>query len=111
MQLTATLAQPAIAPSAALQLRESLIPILGPKQAAQAAAPAPQAIVAEEPQPSLGAKVLGNVATKQQTYVANQQLLGEVSAMLGARLTQLATGWWAALRGTDESAAGAVERG
>jgi len=111
MQLAATLAQPAIAPSAVLQLRESLIPILGPKQAVQAGGRVPQAIVAVEPQPSLGAKDMVNAATKQQTYVANQQLLGEVSAMLGARLTQLATGWWATLRGTDESAAGAVERG
>ena len=44
------------------------------------------------PQPvedaSFAAKLFGKVGTSQNRYLANQQVLGQITAVLGARLTQ-----------------------
>jgi hypothetical protein len=68
--------------------------------AASAAATSSPATVVE-PEPTLGAKLLAGVGSKQNQYLANQQMLGLITAALGQRLSQIGTQAWAMLRGTQ----------
>jgi hypothetical protein len=92
MQLTAMIAQPPPAAGNSPLLRLHTILRTPPLPASAGAT-----------QPSLGASLLGGVATKQNAYLANQQLLGEISSALGARLSDIGTKAWAMLRGAPEA--------
>ena len=96
-----------------MQLTSVVAPVATPQPVATtapvAAQPVQASAVIEEPQPSLGARLLGGMAGAQQRSVERQQLLGAISAGLGARFTQIAQSVWATLRGaapqtTDPSA-------
>jgi hypothetical protein len=114
MQLAPVLAQPPAEKSAGLpKFLNILTTLRGEKPAeAAAAAPAPAPAPAapqvsaavEQSQPSLGAKLLGGLATNQSRYIQNQQALAAISAGLTAHFSTLARNVWAHLRGTDAQA-------
>ena len=114
MQLSAVLAQPPVAAGAGPSPFLSILTTLrGPRPPADAAAPpaaatpvASEAAAAavEASQPSIGQKLLGGLATNQNKYLENQQMLAVISAGLGARFSQIAKGVWAQLKGTDQQA-------
>lgn len=112
MQLSPLLVQPPVAaPAGPSPFLSILTTLRGERPAAtEAATPAPAAPVAptstaavavEASQPSLGAKLLGGVAHKQNGYLANQQMLAVITAGLGERFTHIAKGVWSMLRGTE----------
>ncbi len=116
MQLGPTLAQPAGAPSGPSPFLSVLTTLRGERPPASQAAPLERQVAAppiqgppEEPQASLGATLLGNVATSQNRYLANQQVLGELSAALGARFSHVAKSVWSMLRGEEAQPAAAQQ--
>ncbi len=113
MQLSPVLAQPPVAAQAGPSPFLSILTTLRGERppatsAATAPAPAPApttaSATAEASQPSMGAKLLSGVADKQNTYLANQQMLAVISAGLGERFTHIAKGVWSILRGTEPQA-------
>jgi hypothetical protein len=115
MQLSPVLAQPPVAASTSASPFLSILTTLRgerpPASAAATSAAAPTApaspaattaaAAVEASQPSLGAKLLGGVADKQNSYLANQQMLAVITAGLGARFSTIAKGVWSMLRGTE----------
>lgn len=94
IQLSAPQPKPVDAPPAAA-------PAVGPPMVSAEDPPVTSPMVAEEAPVSLGAKLLGGMGEKQNSYLANQQLLGAVTAELGARISHVASNVWAMLRGTE----------
>lgn len=72
-----------------------------PAPAVPAATPAPAAAAASQPVEDAGfaAKLFSRVGESQHRFLANQQLVGEVSAVLGARLSQTLSNVMRLLRG------------
>lgn len=66
-----------------------------PDVSIRAAAPSPPVEEA-----SFAASLLGKVGESQQRWIGNQQLLGAVTGMLGARLSAVGSHVWNMLRGT-----------
>jgi hypothetical protein len=81
-----------------------------PAGVAASAAAAEQAAVPVAPQPvedaSFAARLFGKVGMSQNRFLANQQVLGQVTAVLGARLTQSFSNAMRILKGEPEPHAG-----
>jgi hypothetical protein len=78
---------------------------LFPKPAPQPEAQAPVAAPAQPAQPqaaeaSISQQLLGKVGSAQQHALESQQLLGAVTNMFAARISQVGKSVWAMLRGT-----------
>lgn len=110
MQLAPLVAQPSTAPPADAAspflrmtsiLRTAPLPAEDGTTAATAAGRGPLAPAQLASEPSLPSSLFASVVAKQSSYVANQQLLGAISAAFGARLSQVGAEAWALLRGTS----------
>lgn len=85
MQLQSIATQPALATPAAA----------APVGATPAAAPVTQPVE----DAGFAASLLGKVGQAQERFIANQHVLGEITGLLGARLSQIGSNVMALLRG------------